>query len=219
MSPSFRFAIGFATLLLLVVLPLGIFIRRSGTRVNAGLYWVVLYPLWYLTNSVFHEGAHYLVNLATGVQVTRVRLIPRFWAGDFADAFVDTGPWNHLQAVLGSMAPYVTGLLWMGAGLLILPRMDPRRMLPSCLVLTVFILRPLADLVNNVLGWVVFRFGDFEMAARAMGRGPTGALALVLVVAAFVGTLNSILASSKKIGRNKAYEQLDFEPSPDRIKY
>ena len=169
MTPWLRNALGGATLLLLVVLPLGVFIARARTKVSVGLYWVVLYPAWYLSTTVLHEGSHLLVNVLCGVKVTGVRLVPRFWKGDFSNAFVETGPWSPLQAVLGSTAPYWLGLLSVGCGLLLLRRMKGRPLLLASLVLTVFCLRPLADLVNNYLAALFLRFGDFATAAHAVG--------------------------------------------------
>jgi len=178
---------GFSTLLLLVVLPLGTFLARSHRKVNVALYWVVLYPVWYLTSTVLHEGAHYVVNVLSGVQVTGVRLIPHFWQGDWSDAYVNTGPENPFQAALGSTAPYWLGLVSVAGGLLLLRRIQGRPLLLASLVLTVFCLRPLADLANNYIAVVAFRFGDFAVAARAMGAPPMHAMALGLLTLTFAG--------------------------------
>lgn len=192
MSPLLRSALGFSTLILLVVLPLGIYIARSHTKVNVGLFWLVLYPSWYLSNSLLHEGAHYLVNVLSGVKVTGVRLVPHFWAGDWSDAYVNTGPWSPFQAGLGSTAPYWLGLVSMVGGLLLLRRIQGRPLLLAALVLTVFCLRPLADLVNNYAAALGFQFGDFSVAARAMGEAPMHALALSLLALTLTGCVYAV---------------------------
>jgi hypothetical protein len=187
MTPALRFAFGLTTLLLLVVLPLGIYLARTRAKVNAAFYWVVLYPAWYLSNAVLHEGSHYLVNRLSGVQVTGVRLVPRFWKGDWSEAFVNTGPWSPVQAALGATAPYWLGLVSLLGGLLLLRRIRGRSPLLASLVLTVLCLRPLADLVNNYAAALGFGFGDFAVAARAMGPAPMHALALGLLACTLAG--------------------------------
>ncbi len=192
MTPFLRTAIGFTTLMLLVVLPLAVFISRSRAKVNVALYWLVLYPVWYLSTTVFHEGAHYLVNTLSGVQVTAVRLIPHFWLGDFAAAYVNTGPLTSFQAALGSTAPYWSGVVWVACGLLILRRLRGTPLLLASLVLTVFCLRPLADLVNNYFAVVVFNFGDFTTAAAALGYPFMHLLALSLFAFTLAGCIYGV---------------------------
>jgi hypothetical protein len=187
MTPLLRFAIGFSTLLLLIVLPLGIFLARSRRKVNVALYWVVLYPVWYLSSTLLHEGSHYAVNVLSGVQVTAVRLIPHFWEGDWSDAYVNTGLENPFQAALGATAPYWLGVISVAGGLLLLRRIQGRPLLLAALALTVFCLRPLADLVNNYIAVLAFQFGDFAVAARAMGAAPMHVLALGLLTLTFAG--------------------------------
>jgi hypothetical protein len=192
MTPFVRTAIGFSTLILLVVLPLAVFIGRSRSKVNVGLYWLVLYPLWYLSNSVFHEGAHYLASALSGVQVKEVRLLPHFWAGDFVNAYVDTGVRTPFQAALGSTAPYWSGVIWVACGLLILRRLSGKPLLLSSLVLTVCCLRPLADLVNNYFGAVAFGFGDFANTAAAIGLPFMHLVALSLLALTVAGCIYGV---------------------------
>jgi len=160
--------------------------------VNVFLYWVVLYPSWYLTNSLLHEGSHYLVNVLTGVQVKEVRLIPHFWRGDFAAAFVNTGSESPIQAALGATAPYWTGLLWVAFGLLLLRSIRRMPMLLSALVLTLFCLRPLADLVNNYVAVLAFQFGDFVTVAQAIGTPGMHLLALSFLALTLSGCIYGV---------------------------
>jgi hypothetical protein len=192
MTLFLRTAVGFATLMLLVVLPLAVFISRSRAKVNIALYWVVLYPAWYLSTTVFHEGAHYFAATFLGVQVKAVRLVPQFWHGDFADAYVNTGPWTAFQAGVVSTAPYWSSVIWVACGLLILRRLRGTPLLLASLVLTVFCLRPLADLVNNYFGVVVFRFGDFRNAAGALGYPLMHLLALSLLAVTLAGCVYGV---------------------------
>ena len=192
MTLFIRTAIGFATLMVLIVLPLGIFISRLRPKVNIALYWLVLYPTWYLSNTLFHEGAHFLTATVLGVQIKAVRLVPHFWRGDFANAYVNTGPWTPFQAAITSTAPYWSGVLWVACGLLILRRLKGAPLLLASLVLTVFCLRPLADLVNNYLGIVAFRFGDFRYTAGALGYPLMHLLALSLLAATLAGCLYGV---------------------------
>ncbi len=199
MTLIIRTAVGFATLMLLVVLPLAIFISRSRPKVNIALYWLVLYPAWYLSTTVFHEGAHLLAATVLGVQVKAVRLIPHFWRGDFADAYVNTGPWTPFQAAVVSTAPYWSGVAWVACGLLILRRLRGTPLLLASLVLTVFCLRPLADLVNNYFGVVVFRFGDFRYAAGALGYPLMHLLALSLLAITLAGCTYGVYGKEERV--------------------
>lgn len=192
MSSFLRTGTGFLTLILFVVLPLGVFISRSRVKVNVFLYWAIIYPSWYLTNSLLHEGSHYLVNRLTGVQVLEVRLIPHFWKGDFANAFVQTGLENPFQAAFGAMAPYTTGLLWVAFGLLLLRSVRRMPMIMSALVLTIFCLRPLADIINNYFAAIAFHFGDFYVIGKAVGHPGMHFLALSLLGTTLAGCIYAV---------------------------
>ena len=84
--------------------------------------------LWYLTYAPIHELSHVLGTYVVGGTVTEVKLIPSFWRGEFARAWMTPqglrAPWQQL-AMTG--APYVLDGLSLVVGFIALRGGRPRR--------------------------------------------------------------------------------------------
>ncbi len=165
-----RFVLGFVCMMLCVILPLVLFMRRERkTRVTEVLSILALYVIWYLTNVTLHEGSHYLGCILTGVQITEVRLIPHFWQGDLV-AYVNTPKMTWGQGAVSVPAPYVLDLFSLLIGALLLRAFGKKGLFLQALILTLFCLRPLFDIVSNFAGFVVWHQGDFREMADLFGN-------------------------------------------------
>ena len=88
-------------ILLTIVTPLLALYLRGGwpSRTVAGCM-VCIAVVWYLTYAPIHELSHGAATLLAGGRVLEVKLIPSFWEGTFAVAWVTTAgldqPWQQL---------------------------------------------------------------------------------------------------------------------------
>src|SRR5512136_2998807 len=68
---------------------------------------LVIPVLWYLTYSPIHELSHVLGTYLVGGAVTELKLIPRFWHGEFGRAWITPqGLWAPWQQLVMTSAPY-----------------------------------------------------------------------------------------------------------------
>jgi hypothetical protein len=115
--------------------------------------------LWYLTYAPIHELSHALGTVLVGGKVVDIKLIPSFWEGTFAVAWVTTeGLDQSWQQLVSTGAPYVIDVACVVASLVVLRRRLSRNALVVGLLLMLMCLRPTFDLVCETVGFV----GGFE---------------------------------------------------------
>jgi hypothetical protein len=115
--------------------------------------------LWYLTYAPIHELSHALGTTLVGGRVVDVKLIPSFWEGTFAVAWVTSvGLDQSWQQLVSTGAPYVIDVAFVVASLVVLRRRLSRNALVVGLLLMLMCLRPTFDLVCETVGFV----GGFE---------------------------------------------------------
>ena len=117
--------------------------------------------LWYLTYAPIHELSHAIGTSLVGGRVVDTKLIPSFWEGQFAVAWVTSDgldqSWQQL-VMLG--APYVIDVACVVASLVVLRRRLSRNALVVGLLLMLMCLRPTFDLVCETIGFVGGFHGD-----------------------------------------------------------
>jgi hypothetical protein len=115
--------------------------------------------VWYLTYAPIHELSHALGTTLVGGRVVEVKLIPSFWEGTFAVAWVTTAgldqPWQQLA--MGG-APYVVDVACVVVGLAVLRRRPFKSAPVVGLLFMLLCLRPAFDLVCETVGFA----GGFE---------------------------------------------------------
>ena len=136
--------------------------------------------LWYLTYAPIHELSHAAAALLLGGRVLEVKLIPSFWEGTFAGAWVTTDgldqPWQQL--VMGG-APYVVDVACVVASLAVLRRRLSRNALVVGLLFMLVCLRPAFDLVCETVGFVGGFRGDLWHAQLVIGSAALWSFLLV----------------------------------------
>lgn len=131
---------------------------------------LVIPVLWYLTYAPIHELSHVLATYLVGGSVTEIKLIPSFWRGEFARAWITPeglqSPWQQLAM---TSAPYVLDGVSVVVGLLALQRM--RRTHPFVLGVTFMLLclRPAFDAVCETVAFALGARGDLHHIARSIG--------------------------------------------------
>jgi hypothetical protein len=143
--------------------------------------------LWYLTYAPIHELSHALGTILVGGRVVDIKLIPSFWEGTFAVAWVKTdGLGRSWQQLVMTGAPYVIDVAFVVASLVVLWRRPSRNALVVGLLFMLLCLRPTFDLVCETVGFVGGFHGDLwhldlTIGSAALWSFLLGSLALGLV--------------------------------------
>lgn len=133
---------------------------------------MVLIPvLWYLTYAPLHELSHALGAYLAGGSVTEIKLIPSFWKGEFAGAWITPQglrePWQQLVM---TSAPYVLDGLSLVVGFVALGR---GRLLDRPVALGVafmlLCLRPAFDVLSETVAFALGARADLYHIALAVG--------------------------------------------------
>jgi hypothetical protein len=126
--------------------------------------------LWYLTYAPIHELSHAIGTALVGGKVVDIKLIPSFWEGVFAVAWVTTeGLEQSWQQLVMTGAPYVIDVACVVASLVVLRRRLSRNALVVGLLLMLVCLRPTFDLVCETVGFVGGFKGDLWHAQLIIG--------------------------------------------------
>ena len=133
---------------------------------------MVLIPvLWYLTYAPIHELSHVLGAYLAGGSVTEIKLIPSFWKGEFAGAWITPQglrqPWQQLVM---TSAPYVLDGLSLVVGFFALGRgrlMDRPFALGVAFML--LCLRPAFDVLCETVAFALGAKADLYHIALAIG--------------------------------------------------
>lgn len=126
--------------------------------------------MWYLFYAPIHELSHLLGAYLVGARILEVKLIPSFWVGETAVAWIRaegfTSVWTSL---IMTSAPYVLDLASIGIGIAIL---HPARFRNAFLTGSLFMLlclRPAFDLVCESVGFAGGFHGDLFHIALTVG--------------------------------------------------
>lgn len=133
--------------------------------------------VWYLTYAPIHELSHALGTILVGGRVVDIKLIPSFWEGTFAVAWVRTEGLGQSWPVMTG-APYVIDVAFVVAGLVVLRRRLSRSALVVGLLFMLLCLRPTFDLVCETVGFVGGFHGDLWHLHLAVGSAALWAFLL-----------------------------------------
>jgi hypothetical protein len=140
----------------------------------------VIAALWYLTYAPIHELSHAIGTILVGGKVVDIKLIPSFWEGTFAVAWVKTeGLDQSWQQLVTTGAPYVIDVAFVVASLVVLRRRLSRNALAVGLVLMLMCLRPTFDLVCETIGFVGGFKGDLWHLQLIIGSAALWSFLLV----------------------------------------
>lgn len=158
--------------LVVLVAPLLILYRMRRWPQRIVIPCMVLIPvLWYLTYAPIHELSHVLGAYLAGGSVTEIKLIPSFWKGEFAGAWITPQglrePWQQLVM---TSAPYVLDGLSLVVGFFTLGRgrlMDRPFALGVAFML--LCLRPAFDVLCETVAFALGAKADLYHIALAIG--------------------------------------------------
>lgn len=159
-------------ILVTIVAPLLILYRTGPWPQRIVIPCMVAIPvLWYLTYAPLHELSHALGTYLVGGSLTEIKLIPSFWKGEFAGAWVKTQglrePW---QLFVMTVSPYVLDGLSVAVGFFTLGRgrlMD--RPVELGVTFMLLCLRPAFDLLCETVAFGLGAQADLYHIALTIG--------------------------------------------------
>ena len=166
-------------ILLVIVTPVLVLDLRGQWPLRIVIACLCAIPVvWYLTYAPIHELSHALGAILVGGRVVDIKLIPSFWEGTFAVAWVNTeglgGSWPVMTG-----APYVLGVACVVVGLVVLWRRPSRSSLVVGLLFMLLCLRPTFDLVCETVGFVGGFHGDLWHMELVIGSAALWSFLLV----------------------------------------
>lgn len=189
-------------IILTVVAPLLVlYLRGTWKRQTMEACMSTIPVLWYFVYAPIHELSHLLGAYLVGAQIVEVKLIPRFWAGEFAGAWIKsvgfTSEWRQL---IMTISPYFLDLLSIAVGVYVLKRKLTRNAFLIGFLFMLLCLRPAFDFVGETIGFATGFRGDLFHIALTVGDFATWTF-LALSIA------SSIYAIIVVIGRFKGFPQ------------
>lgn len=158
-------------ILLTIVTPLLLLYLRGTWALRNIIACLLSIPvLWYLTYSPLHELSHVTGTYLVGGSVTYVKLIPRFWLGEFARAWITTeGLRESWQQLISTSFPYILDVVSVAAGYWFLRRGLSRNAFVVGLAFMLLCLRPFFDLVCETSAFLEGDKGDMYWIAQIVG--------------------------------------------------
>jgi hypothetical protein len=158
--------------LLTVVVPLLVLYLRGNWPLGKVIACLLIIPiLWYLTYALLHELSHVVGTYLAGGRVTYVKLIPRFWAGEFSRAWITPeGLGESWQQLIMTSSPYVLDIVSVVVGFCLLRRDFSKNPFVVGLILVLLCLRPTFDLVCETISFVSGNRGDLFYIDETIGR-------------------------------------------------
>ncbi len=169
-------------ILLIIVTPLLVLYLRGRwpmRTITACLCCIAV--LWYLTYAPIHELSHALGTTLVGGKIVDIKLIPSFWEGQFAVAWVTSVGLvdRSWQQLVMTGAPYVIDVAFVVASLVVLRRPLSRSALVVGLLFMLLCLRPTFDLVCETVGFVGGFHGDLWHMELVIGSAALWSFLLV----------------------------------------
>lgn len=166
-------------ILLTIVTPLLVLYLRGRwplRTVTACLFGIA--AVWYLTYAPIHELSHALGAILVGGQVVDIKLIPSFWEGELAGAWVTAVGLGPSWPVMTG-APYVLDVAFVVASLAVLRRRLSGNALVVGLLVMLMCLRPTFDLVSETVAFVGGARADLWHIQRVIGSAALGSFLAV----------------------------------------
>ena len=167
--------------LLIIPIPLVILYLRGKWPIKVIRVCLTVIPvLWYLTYAPLHELSHIFGTYIAGGSVIDYKLIPRFWMGEFAGAWITpvglSLPWQKLVML---STPYVLDLVSIIAGAVVLQRHLSKNAFWAGFLFMLLCLRPTFDLVCEVVGFTNGFMGDLFHIQQIVGSAILSSLLLL----------------------------------------
>ena len=149
-------------ILAVVVMPLLLLYIKGTWPLRTSIPCLLSLPLlWYLTYAPIHELSHAAATYVVGGQVVYMKLIPRFWIGEFGRAWITpVGLTEGWQQFIMTASPYILDVVCLTAGIFVLQRGFSKNAFVVGLVFMLLCLRPAFDFVCEPIAFLSGDKGD-----------------------------------------------------------
>jgi len=186
-------------LLAVLVTPLLILYLRGTWPLRTTIPCLLSIPLlWYLTYAPIHELSHAAATYLVGGQVVTMKLIPRFWLGEFGRAWITPeGLTEDWQQLITTASPYILDAVSLAVAIVVLRRDFSKNAFVVGLVFMLLCLRPAFDFVcesialltgdRNDLYFIEGHIGSFMMRSLLVMSIGLSLFAIAIVLRRFAG--------------------------------
>jgi hypothetical protein len=149
-------------ILAVIVTPLLVLYLRGTWPLRTSIPCLLSIPfLWYLTYAPIHELSHAAATYVVGGQVISMKLIPRFWLGEFGRAWITpVGITEGWQQLIMTGAPYILDVVCLTVVIFVLQRGFSENAFVLGLVFMLLCLRPAFDFVCEPIAFLSGDRGD-----------------------------------------------------------
>jgi hypothetical protein len=189
-------------ILLVVVMPLLVLYLKGNWPLRKVIPPLVVIPiLWYFTYAPLHELSHAAGIYLVGGKVIVWKLIPRFWLGEFARAWViPSGITQSWQQLTMSAFPYMLDIVCFVVAFFVFRRGFSRNPFFTGLAFMLLCLRPACDFVFEPIAFLTGNRNDFYAIQQIIGPFALWAFILIsigLAVYSILSTLSHLVSHSK----------------------
>lgn len=189
-------------ILLFLVMPLLILYTKGNWPLRKVIPPLVVIPiLWYFTYAPLHELSHATGIYLVGGKVIVWKLIPRFWLGEFARAWViPSGITQNWQQLTMTAFPYLLDVVCFIAAIFVFKRSSSRNPFLIGLAFMLLCLRPAMDFVFEPIAFLSGDRNDFYAIRQIVGPFAIGSFILIsigLAVYSISSTLSHFVSHSK----------------------
>lgn len=156
---------------LLIMLPLVLFYQRSiWTYKKYVPSIMIIYLIWYLSYALFHELMHMLGALIFDKTIYKIKLIPKFWTGDFGSGYVRYDYQSDSKDFIIMLFPYARDIILLAFGYLLIIKTEIEKPFMIGLILVIMVLSPLFDIANNYFAYLLGYMNDFNALGESSSK-------------------------------------------------
>ena len=181
--------IGTLSAALIIIFPLIRFYQRNNwtkTQNLIGIFGVTI--LWFLIATPLHELSHIIGAKIVGARILDFQLLPKYWIGDFRNAYIKPDFDTSFQEFIIRTSPYLRDLIIAVIGFLILMYKRISNFFISGFVFVFFLLNSVFDVVVNFLGYAINKDGDLNGLSKLIGHFWTYFLSISIMVVTIILT-------------------------------
>ena len=190
-------------ILLFLVIPLLVLYTKGNWPLRKVIPCLVVIPiLWYFAYAPLHELSHAAGVYLVGGKVIVWKLIPRFWLGEFARAWIiPSGITQWWQQLTMSAFPYLLDVVCFVIALFVFRRGFSRNPFLAGLAFTLLCLRPAGDFVFEPIAFLTGDRNDFYAIQQIVGPFAIWSFILIsigLAAYSILSTLRHFVSFSKR---------------------
>jgi hypothetical protein len=191
-------------ILIFLVMPLLVLYIKGNWPLRKVIPPLVLIPiLWYFTYAPLHELSHAAGTYLVGGKVIGYKLIPRFWLGEFARAWItSSGITQGWQQLTMTAFPYLLDVVCFIVAIFVFRRSSSRNPFLVGLAFMLLCIRPAGDFVFEPIAFLSADRNDFYAMQQIVGPFAIWSFILIsigLAVYSISSTLSHFVSFSKTL--------------------